>query len=592
MRNMATGNSGTIVGAKTGYFGVEIDWSETYDLVSNLSTVVSKVYITYYSIAISGATRAHCTMDGITQDAYVSGISHYPNTNTRRLVATFTQSNIAHNADGSRALDISASFNFWLQSQEYGYVNTLSASKTVQLYTIPRKSQLTATDGTLGTAQTLTVTKQASAFTHTITYTCGSASGTVCTKASSASISWTPPLELAKQNTKGDSVSVTLTIETFNGSTSVGTSQTAISCAIPDSVKPSISVTLSDAMGYAATFGGYVQGMSKLRIAVTGAGAQGSSISSYRITADGKTYTGKDVTTNVLSGTGTLTVRAVVTDSRGRTAEKTQNITVLAYAAPTIKALRAYRSDAKGAAASAGAYLAVEFTAQITSLNSRNAANYTVACKKTSEGSYGNAAAVSAYTGNYNPVNGLYVFQADTDSSYDILLSAADSFKSVSATAVGFSVAKLMSFLKSNNGMAFGKVADTEDCLDIAWSKLKVGGLLQGVAEEGTSGIWTYRKWANGIAECWCHQAEGSIYFSTKAATGMCVSGARTWTYPFPFTAVHSVNVNIVSDRTCGCSIQSIGETSAQGTLWCATDNQIVTVSNAVIYCAVVGTWK
>lgn len=34
------------------------------------------------------------------------------------------------------------------------------------------------------------------------------------------------------------------------------------------------------------------------------------------------------------------------------------------------------------------------------------------------------------------------------------------------------------------------------------------------VVEEGTSGIWTYRKWANGIAECW------GVHTSSFAITG------------------------------------------------------------------------
>ena len=37
------------------------------------------------------------------------------------------------------------------------------------------------------------------------------------------------------------------------------------------------------------------------------------------------------------------------------------------------------------------------------------------------------------------------------------------------------------------------------------------------IVEQGTSGIWTYRKWASGIAECWGRQisTEKSIYDDT-----------------------------------------------------------------------------
>lgn len=38
------------------------------------------------------------------------------------------------------------------------------------------------------------------------------------------------------------------------------------------------------------------------------------------------------------------------------------------------------------------------------------------------------------------------------------------------------------------------------------------------IVEEGTSGIWTYRKWNSGIAECWCDWSSGS--FAPVTAVG------------------------------------------------------------------------
>ena len=56
------------------------------------------------------------------------------------------------------------------------------------------------------------------------------------------------------------------------------------------------------------------------------------------------------------------------------------------------------------------------------------------------------------------------------------------------------------------------------------------------VVEQGTSGIWTYRKWNSGIAECWgiytmassCTLAWGSLYYSNKTCSRI--------NYPFTFT--------------------------------------------------------
>ena len=47
------------------------------------------------------------------------------------------------------------------------------------------------------------------------------------------------------------------------------------------------------------------------------------------------------------------------------------------------------------------------------------------------------------------------------------------------------------------------------------------------IVEQGTSGIWTYRKWDSGISECWGHYtwnitswtAWGGFYYSNSAAS-------------------------------------------------------------------------
>jgi hypothetical protein len=57
------------------------------------------------------------------------------------------------------------------------------------------------------------------------------------------------------------------------------------------------------------------------------------------------------------------------------------------------------------------------------------------------------------------------------------------------------------------------------------------------VVDQGTSGIWTYRKWNSGVAECWgiytmtsaCTKAWGALYYSDTLAPRI--------NYPFTFTS-------------------------------------------------------
>lgn len=58
------------------------------------------------------------------------------------------------------------------------------------------------------------------------------------------------------------------------------------------------------------------------------------------------------------------------------------------------------------------------------------------------------------------------------------------------------------------------------------------------VIEKGTSGIWTYRKWASGFAECW-----GSKIFTLSSSGSVWVSPAYYYmltaeNYPFTFSSV------------------------------------------------------
>lgn len=385
---------------------------------------------------------------------------------TGTLIASGTKT-IAHNANGSRTFTASA------QAGVYNYAVNTTGSATFTLNTIPRKSTLTANNGTLGTVQTLTINRYLSDAYHRIKYTCGNASANITVDGSDrlkgTSVSFTPPVSLAVQNTSGTSVSLTFTLYTYAADgTELGTTSKTISCAIPASVQPTVMLDLSDAKGHLTTYGGYLQNLSQVAVAITAAGAQGSTIQSYKTTVDGKTYTGDSFTTSVLAGTGTLAVTVTVADSRGRTATTTQNITVLAYTPPKISSVNVQRCDSSGAIASSGAYLKVTFTGAVSSLSNENTAAYSVKYKKTSETTY-TTATLSNYAGSYTVNNGSYIFEADTASTYDIQIVAADAFGSVSVGATGGATAKFFSWLAGGLGFAFGKVADKVRAFESAW---------------------------------------------------------------------------------------------------------------------------
>ena len=372
---------------------------------------------------------------------------------------------IIHDSDGKKTLTCSASFITGVSS------GTVTASASKALTTIPRKSTLSVSNGTLGTSQTLTVTRQTTSFTHTITYKCVSASGTIATKSSSTDISWTPPLTLANQNTTGSSVSITLTITTYSGDTSVGSNSYTITCSIPASVKPTVSMSLSDDSGYLSTFGKYIQGISKVKVSLTAYGNQGSTIKSYEVVVDGRTYASSSFTTNVISRSGTLTVDATVTDSRGRTSTTSSTISVAEYAKPMITYLSVRRSDSSGNPSSSGTYLAVRFSSVVTPIDNKNTATYTIDYKKETASSY-TTETLSKFANNYAVSNGLYVIPADAASSYNVIVTVTDKLASTTKPGYGSSVNKLFSILKGGLGFAFGKIAVLSDYLDVGFNAI------------------------------------------------------------------------------------------------------------------------
>jgi hypothetical protein len=278
-----------------------------------------------------------------------------------------------------------------------------------------------------------------------------------------------------------------------------------------------------------------VQGQSKVKINITAYGAYGAWITSYRTIFDGANYTAQSFTTDAIKAYGTIPITVTVTDSRGRTTTVTENISVLRYEYPKITSLSAYRSDKDGYSDPGGEYLAIMFGSEVYSLNSKNKAVFAASYKPIRATSY-TEIDTSAYTGQYTVQDGLLVVPADATSSYEILFSVYDDFKTTTKSTSGSSAKKVWSLLKKNGeivGMAFGKIAEFENVFEIAWP-VKFSGGGDCVIEQGEKDGWTYRKWDSGVAECW-KILEFSTTINTAFGSLYCGNATQRQTYPFAF---------------------------------------------------------
>ena len=361
---------------------------------------------------------------------------------------------VAHNNVGKGSVALSAD---WHSGFTSSYTpSSLSVSGTVNLPDIPRASSVSASGLVLGSAGTLAVTRAVNTFTHTVKLKCGSAAQvTVATKSSATSIPYTPPLDWAVQNTSGTSVNITAEITTYNGDAVVGTNTTTLTASIPASVKPTLSVSLADASGYQPTYG-WVQGKSNLKATFSVAGSYGSTIKAKSLTIGGKAASPDG--DNALTGSGTVAVVATVTDSRGRTASVTQNITVNAYSGPGIQNLTFVRgSYANGVWTenAMGADIKLTFTLSVQLTGNKASVEITGA---------------STLANQTSGAKTVYLVAFGTDTTGVVQVKATDALGTVvtrEITIPTVSVPMNMSFTLP--GICFGGVAEHEKMVEFKW---------------------------------------------------------------------------------------------------------------------------
>lgn len=484
---MATSGSKTI--AATSYDDLKFSWSASQSVADNTSTITWKLeLISKSSGKIKSSVEKNWSVT-VAGQTFSGKNSIAIENNTTKTLASGTTNPIAHNSDGTKSF--SYSFSQQLDINFGGtWIGTKSGSGSGTLDTIARKSSVYVTGGTLGTPLTLSVLRQSSSFTHTIKYECGTATGTICTKSSSISIEWNEDkgntVALAAQNKTGTSVPVTFTITTYNGNTSIGTFSKTVTMSIPETVKPSCTVTVTDTQGYKNVYGKAIKGLSKLQIKVNPTLAQGSSISAYRVAVNGATYTAQTTTTDVLKSSGDLVVTAQVTDRRGRSGRCEHIEEVLDYSPPKITRLSVVRCDyATGNENDQGKAIKATFSCSVTSLNYANTMSANLYYKKSTETTYSKIdLAQEGYLG-IEIVDGSVVFSADSEFSYDVKLVVEDNFQEVSHVTSASTAYTLMDFGADGKSVAFGKVAEISNTLDVGFRLRTYGGILQPVLEDG-----------------------------------------------------------------------------------------------------------
>lgn len=429
-----SGNIGIGTG-QTDKYSLLLDVSEkSYSIENNTSKIAWKVgirsntaYHNHYGLSETYVVNINGTV--------VHNAVHTPTVNSGATVWVASgTTTVSHNADGSKSISVSASFN---NADRDTYLPTTgSCSGSLKLTTIPRATTPSIDKPSLDCGGVIKIsgTSASSNFSHKVYVTWNGTKiqiGTIASGTTSPSFSYTIPTDWEKNIPDSTSGIATFTLETISGSTSVGSKSVNATIKVRSSIVPTIgTVGISDTNSICAGIGQYVQNQSKLKFTIATSGNQGSTITSVSTKFNNQTYTGSTFTTQAIQSSGSIGYTITVTDSRGRSATKSGSVNVVAYYPPSLTNVSAKRANSGYTVdESSGTYALLHFKVGFTSLSNKNVTSFYIQYRTSGTSSW---TKINSWANNYT-LNQDYKagnLFTSTTSTYEIAFGVKDSFMS------------------------------------------------------------------------------------------------------------------------------------------------------------------
>ena len=227
------------------------------------------------------------------------------------------------------------------------------------------------------TAGTVTIERYNSAYTHKLQVKLGSATQTFTDVGTTQT--FTLPSSWLAQIPNATSGSATLTLWTYDAAgNQVGTTDVAtFSATVPASIVPSVTAS-AEIVNSNPTVSGWrilLQSFSQIKMTAAGTAGTGATIASYAFSGAGMAQTGAAnvCTGGVIQSSGTLTATVKLTDSRGRQATASIDVTVYPYATPSISDVALFRCTQDGTRDDVGGtYLSISGLYGCASANGNN----------------------------------------------------------------------------------------------------------------------------------------------------------------------------------------------------------------------------
>ena len=436
------------------------------DAGSNTSTIT-------WTLTVGGGTsNNYSTLETIVeiddQEAYYNGGASYSSgkfpASRGSKSGTVT---VKHNSDGQKTIKV------YLQTSIYTSDKLIDEASWTLEPNIRDASISANQTFTMGSSGGITITSDASDFRYTVEYLWGDTTteginagkgykGTIVSRTSSKSISWTPPLELANAIPNDVSGVGSLVCYSYSGWSLVSTSTTTFRADVPSSIVPSVTSFIAERVNNDVPddWGLYIQGKSQCKLTAVGAGSYKSTISSYTIKnkiGGGVISSMEEGTTGVLNESGDVSFIVTVTDSRGRTASKDVTITVTPYSLPSVSSILSQRSDASGKVDDNGTYIRTSCECLISSCEGKNSLT---SCKVSyrQSGDYSWSSEQAYTSGSVVILAG----NADIDLSYEVKYEISDALSTVTFIDMVSTSFTTLDFKKGGKGFAVGKASEKD----------------------------------------------------------------------------------------------------------------------------------
>lgn len=590
--------SGTINGRVTlnsQYMSFYITWSAKQNVEGNYSDVTVTSYWetnnTRWGFDTEGSRAASITINGNT----TSISKRFDSTNGTGTgwkqenpwaIQTVTE-RVYHNSDGSKSISISARANGYAAS--YGPSNSsassgdCTASGTISLDTIPRASKVSATNADIGSTSTITVSRYSTSFKHTVSFSCPGISDTVIESDSESSvIPWTVPDSIYATIPAAKYATVTITCRTYSKDTGalIGeTTATMKAIANEEECKPTVYGTVTDVNATTVSLTGNAKTLIRYK-----------STASCKIVATAKNSA--SISAKYVNGvsipSGTVEIQNSedvsfafsATDSRGYPASALVEPTVIPYIPLTINPTFRRVSPTSN-------IITVEFYGNFFSGNfgaSSNSLTVKYRYKEYGTETWSAYVTISSSSinipgdGTYNS-NGAVTLGSNFDyrKSYDMEIVAQDGSGTTVLSYVSSVVQvtrgepvfdwsntdfRVRETLRTANVEPDGEmsIGTNEKPYSTGYfNQIYIGGNpVSVIEEEGTSGIWHYRKWSSGTAECWANKNCGDI--AVTSAWGALFEGSNIGGIAYPSGLFVSQPVFFPSAQTtkygiCGIEI-------------------------------------